>query len=77
VADSPLAAIGAVQAQIASGIGKFKITVVVPAVRTLSAAAALAPVGVRHGPPVREDPPVSAAEAGAPAAVAVAVAGGK
>jgi hypothetical protein len=76
--ESRLALIVAMREVIAWVIGKFQM-VLVPAVRTLSAAEAPAPVGVRHVPPVREGPPASeAAEAGAPAAavVVVAVAGG-
>jgi hypothetical protein len=65
----------AVQAETASGIGKYQVAVVT-GVRTLSAAVAI--VEIRHAPPVREDPPASAAEAaGAPGAAAVVAAGGK
>jgi hypothetical protein len=78
VVESRLALIVAMREVIAWVIGKFQM-VLVPEVRTHSAAEAPAPVGVRHVPPVREGPPASeAAEAGAPAAAAVAaVAGGK
>ncbi len=76
VAECPPAPIEAMRVEIASGIGRLG-TAVVPAVRTPSAAEALALVGARQGPPVREDPPASAEAAGAPAAAAVvAVAGG-